>query len=159
MIISYRKWLEQVPSQISDDVLWKHTVYRYSLFLADISWHDRDKIIRKKKNFSLADQLHRSAGSISANISEGYSRNSQADKLRFYEYALGSAREARGWYYQAKLVFSKQDLEFRLELLSQIIKLLLNIIHSVRKNHLSEYLTRYTTDTSKKRWQTTKIIL
>jgi hypothetical protein len=44
---------------------------------------------------SVADQLHRSLGSISANLTEGYSRSKGLDRARFLEFALGSARKPR----------------------------------------------------------------
>ncbi|MFN8404533.1 MAG: four helix bundle protein [Anaerolineales bacterium] len=38
---------------------------------------------------------YEAVGSVGANISEGYSRSSGKDRARFYEYALGPARESR----------------------------------------------------------------
>jgi four helix bundle protein len=58
-----------------DDVLWKVQVYRLALFTAEIGWQDVTKLMQDKRTVSLADQLYRSLGSISANIAEGYSRN------------------------------------------------------------------------------------
>ncbi|NGP87647.1 four helix bundle protein [Aliifodinibius halophilus] len=75
-------------------------VYRYSLFLSDIAWNDISELAQNKILISSCDQLYRSAGSVSANIAEGYSRKSKLDQARFYEYALGSARECRGWYFK-----------------------------------------------------------
>ncbi len=47
-----------------------------------------------------ADSLWKmTVGSIRANIAEGYSRGTGKDRARFYEYALGSARESRDWYF------------------------------------------------------------
>jgi four helix bundle protein len=43
-------------------------------------------------------QLWRSAVSIAANSAEGYSRGTGADRARFHEHALGSARECIVWY-------------------------------------------------------------
>lgn len=93
--MKYQDWLAQIPDEIRDDPLWKSEVYGLALVLGDLSWHDACKLAEKPFSRSLADQLLRSAGSISANICEGYSRASGKDQARFYEYALGSAREAR----------------------------------------------------------------
>ena len=41
----------------------------------------------------LRDQLFRAADSVVLNIAEGAGRNSRSDKLRFYEFAKGSATE------------------------------------------------------------------
>jgi len=46
----------------------------------------------------IAEQLERSIDSIGINISEGYGRLHGRERARFYEFALGSAREAREWY-------------------------------------------------------------
>jgi len=77
-------------------------------------------------------------GSISANIAEGYSRRSGKDQARFYEYALGSAREARVWYYQARHALPEAVSEHRLAVLTQIIRLLLKIVPATRGSKLRE---------------------
>ena len=45
------------------------------------------------KKFSLIDQMHRAAISISSNIAEGFSRISKNEKKNFYHIALGSLTE------------------------------------------------------------------
>lgn len=42
-------------------------------------------------------QFVRAVSSVAANVAEGYSRGGTADRVRFYTYALGSAREALAW--------------------------------------------------------------
>jgi four helix bundle protein len=46
-----------------------------------------------EERFGLSDQLRRSGCSIAANISEGHSRGSRAEFIRFLNIARGSARE------------------------------------------------------------------
>jgi four helix bundle protein len=94
----------------------------------------------------LADQLYRSVGSISANIAEGYSRQSGKDQARFYEYALGSAREARGWYHQGRHILPEAVTKHRTRLLTSIIRLLLAIIPAERGYKLSEEQVSYRLD-------------
>jgi four helix bundle protein len=91
----FEDWLRTVPDAFKKDALWRHQVYRLALYLSDISWQDVSRLHTDYRTRSLADQLYRSLGSISANIAEGYSRSSNRDQIRFYEYALGSARESR----------------------------------------------------------------
>ncbi|WP_425402408.1 four helix bundle protein [Gracilimonas tropica] len=83
----------------------------------------------------MADQLIRSSGSISANISEGYSRISNKEKARFYEIAFGSAPEARGWYFKSRHILTPELASKRIYLITKIIKLLLNMISDRRTAH------------------------
>jgi len=100
--MTYEEWLASVPPELTNDPLWRMEVYRLAIFAGDLAWHDVSRLVDDKRTVSLADQLYRAVGSVSANVAEGYSRRSGKDQARFYEYALGSAREARGWYYQVK---------------------------------------------------------
>ena len=70
----FAEWIETVPETITED----------------------------SRTRSLSDQLYRSVGSVSASIAEGYSKGAGKDGARFYEYALGPAREARDWYFKAR---------------------------------------------------------
>jgi four helix bundle protein len=95
---------------------------------------------------ALSDQLYRALGSVGANIAEGYSRNSGKDQARFYEYALGSARESRDWYYKARHVLGESVMEHRLDLLANIIRLLLTITPSQRTRFIKEEPSAYEND-------------
>ena len=84
----------------------------------------------RTKSFPHADhgvvggQLRRSAISIPANIAEGYSRFSGKDRARFYELALGSAREAREWYARLSGPLGAHAVAQRTDLLNHIIRIL-----------------------------------
>lgn len=99
--MNFVEWSETMPSEIRDDVLWTVKACQLAMFAADIAWPDATKLLGDQRTKDFSDQLYRAAGSLSANIGEGYSRRSGRDRARFYEYALGSAREARDWYYKA----------------------------------------------------------
>lgn len=92
--------------------------YRLGLFAADVGWHDATKLIRDKRTLELSDQLYQALGSISANLAEGYSRGTGRDRARFYEYALGSARESRDWYYKGRHILGPAVTTHRLSLLT-----------------------------------------
>jgi len=141
--MDYDDWKITVPEEICGDSLWMMKAYRLSLFLVDVGWQDVTKIIKDLRTRSLADQMYRSLGSICANIAEGYSRGSSRDRARFYEYALGSAREARGWYFQCKHVLGENFTSHRLKLLTQIIRLLLTMVPQQRGRVLYEHASAY----------------
>src|ERR1051326_6520175 len=130
--MNYESWLKSVPADISGDPLWTVEAYRLAFFACDLGWHDVTKLMKDKRTLDLSDQLYRTLGSVAANISEGYSRSSGKDRARFYEYALGSARESRGWYYNGRFVLGESLCEHRIRLLTQIIRLLLTMIPDQR---------------------------
>lgn len=135
---SYKEWEENVPEEIRADSLWKAVVYRRALFLGDLAWHDISKLDQNRNMWELCNQLYRSVGSISANIAEGYSRGSRKDRARFYEYALGSARESRDWYYKSRHLLDDEVFAHRLNLLTEIIRLLLTMIPHQRQSAIRE---------------------
>ena len=125
--MNFIDWEIAVPHIIKEDPSWKMEVYRLSLFLSDVCWRDTKKIL-DKRFYSLSDQLYRSVGSISANIIEGYSRISNKEKARFYEISLGSAREAKDWYFKSRFILGEEVFLSRAEILTSIIKLLNTMI-------------------------------
>ena len=141
--MKYEEWLASVPAEITGDAVWQMKAYRLAVFTSDLAWQDVSKLMLDKRVVSLADQLYRAVGSIAANIAEGYSRQSGKDQARFYEYALGSTREARGWYYQARHVLSETVAAHRIQLLTQISRLLLTIIPAERGHKMSEESAPY----------------
>jgi four helix bundle protein len=105
--VKYDDWETTVPDVFRGDALWKMKVYRYALFLSDIAWSDVSKLAQDIRTKSLSDQLFRAVGSVPANLEEGYSKRSAKDRARFYEYALGSAHEGRGWYSRGRHVLGE----------------------------------------------------
>ncbi len=141
--MNYADWENEVPRVIRDDSLWTLEAYRLALFLSDISWEDAKKLASDRVTRSLSDQLYRSVGSISANIEEGYSKQSSKDRARFYEYALGSARESRGWFYKARHVPSESVAEHRMDFTTQIIRLLIKMVPDQRGYKIKEDTAEY----------------
>ncbi len=136
--MNYKEWERAVPKTLTNDRLWRVQVYRLSLFAADIGWNDVSKLQKDRRTRSLADQLYRALGSVSANVAEGYSRGTGKDRARFYEYALGSARESRDWYYKARHILDEAVISHRLDLQTQIIRLLLKMIPQQRQSRIRE---------------------
>lgn len=142
---SYADWEQDVSSFIKGDLLWKMEAYRLALFLGDIAWHDVTKLYKDSRTLDLSNQLYRAVGSISANIAEGYSRSSGKDRVRFYEYALGSARESRDWYHKGRHILGNTVTNHRLDFCTQIIRLLLTVIPDQRDVKIQEERVSYST--------------
>ena len=143
--MNYEEWVAEVPEEIKGDSLWKMTAYRLALFIGDVGWRDTTKISRERRLFGLSDQLYRALGSISANLAEGYSQGTGKDRARFYEYALGSARESRDWYYKGRHVLGETVTRHRVALLAQVIRLLLSMIPQQRTHEVNEPQPGYNT--------------
>ncbi len=141
--MDYETWLTTVPNAITDDPLWSMKVYRLALFLSDITWQDVIKLSQDRRMVGLSDQLYRAVGSIGANVAEGYGRGTGKDRARFYEYALGSARESRDWYYKARHLLGDEVAHHRITLLAEITRMLLKIIPSQRGKTVHEAVPPY----------------
>src|SRR5687767_15044751 len=85
------RWESTVPIEITSDVLWRNAAYRLATYASDFIWPDIAAIAADVRTARIADQLFEAVGSIGANYSEGYSRGTDRDRCRLYEYALGSA--------------------------------------------------------------------
>lgn len=129
---SYEAWQHQVPTAITSEKLWQFFGYRKALFLYDICWRDCENLLAHPIGKAIAQQMIRSAGSISANIEEGRGRKSPKEYRYFLHIALGSARETKGWYYRAQRLLNEETLNHRLALLSEIIALLITEIQRYR---------------------------
>ena len=93
--------------------------------------------------FSVADQLHRSLGSISANLTEGNSRSNGLHRARFFEIWLGPAHECRDGYYKSRHILFDEVVRHRMGLLTQIISMLIPMIPHLRKNAIREEQAEY----------------
>jgi len=143
--MNYPDWQKAIPDDITQDPLWKLEVYRLGLFVADISWQDALALSKNPLTRSLADQLYRAVCSVSANIAEGYSRSTGKDRARFLEYSLGSAREARDWYYKSRHTLKEEVVKHRINLLTQSIKMLSVLTPNQRKKGIHEEQATYET--------------
>jgi len=143
--IKYNDWIKSVPKAITDDTLWKMKVYRLSLFLGDIGRNDISVLYKDGQTKSLSNQLYRALGSISSNIAEGYSMGTGKNRARYYEYALGSTRETRDWYYKGCHILGNEIIEHRFLILTEIIKLLLTMVPDQRNYSVNEKTEDYIT--------------
>ena len=133
--MNYEEWEKSVSAEITNDSLWTIEAYRLGLFA-----------VQDKRTAGLSDQLYRALGSISTNLAEGYSRGTGKDRAPFYEYALGSARESRDWYYKGRHILGPVVTAHRLSLLTQIIRLLLTMVPQQRQGIVRETGHTYKTE-------------
>lgn len=143
--MNYEDWLTTIPPEITQDPLWKLDVYRLGLFVAEIGWEDVVLLNKNNLTRDAADQIIRSLNSISANIAEGYSGSTGKDRARYFEYALGEAREARDRYYKARRVLKQEVVLHRIKLLTQVVKILNVFVPSQRKQGIREEQGMYAT--------------
>jgi four helix bundle protein len=141
--MNYSDWLSSVPLELTNDAVWNLKVFRLAIYASDLAWQDTQGLSKDRRTIRLADQLYRAVCSVGANIAEGYSRRSVKDQARYYEYALGSAREARVWYYQARHMLIDATIKNRLKLLTEIVRMLLAIIPKTRGYKISDRCSSY----------------
>jgi len=146
--MKYAEWLVDVPSEITNDPIWKLEVYRLGLFVGDIGLQDALFLMKKPLMLSVADQLHRSIDSISVNLTEGYSRSKGPDRARFIEASLGSARESRDWYYKSRHTLPAEVIKHRMALTTRIVSMLAPMIPHQRKHAIREEQAEYNTQLS-----------
>jgi four helix bundle protein len=126
----FEAWAAAQPADITADRLWKLDTYRLALYLIALARMDLD-LIRRTEDLPAKAQLLSSVTSISANIAEGYSRPTPADRARFYSYALGSAREAVSWYAALRGPLPDEVVFARYSHISRIRRLLIAIQKSI----------------------------
>jgi len=144
--VDFEEWKARVPTEITKDALWRVTAYQLATYLADVCWVDVTRLMQDRRTISLSDQLYRAIGSVGANLAEGYSIGTVPNRARFYEYSLGSAREARDWYFKARHVLDADVVLARLALLERIIQLLLAAIPQQRALRVREDDAKYFVD-------------
>jgi four helix bundle protein len=73
--------------------------------------YQKTKVFPKEELYSLTDQVRRSVISITSNIAEGFSRQTQREKKQFYYTALGSVTELQNQLLLARDIgyLSKED--------------------------------------------------
>jgi len=136
--VNYAEWEKKLPVDVTGDTLWKIEAYRLALFTGYLAWADVSELVRDRRTLDLTGQLYDAVDSVGANIAEGYSRSSGKDRVRFYEYGLGSAREGRHWYLQAQAILGDAGVRQSNSLLTQVIRLLLTMIPAQRQITIRE---------------------
>ena len=129
----YDEWEKCYPEEAKREPVWTFIGYRKALFLYDLAWKDCSILQVDFRGKAVAQQLIRSAGSISANIEEGYGRGLRGkERFQFLRYAVGSARETKGWYIRGRHALPCDRLKHRSAVLDEVIALLLSQLRSRR---------------------------
>jgi len=111
--------------------------YNKALTFSNLLWDEVIKFDYFEKN-SVGLQLVRAADSVSANIAEGFGRYHKKDKIKFYQYAKGSALECYDWLLKCKHRKLLNDSQ-----LQSYIETVQNLPKSIN------YLIKYTNDNLK----------
>jgi four helix bundle protein len=136
------QWEPTVTQEIRSDVLWRSAAYRMATFAADWIWPDITRLASDARTVEIAQQLYRAVSDIGASYSEGYSRGSGRDRCRFFEYSLGSAREARDWTYKSRHIIGPGRTAELIALLTRIVQIVTVTITRERPREIRPQRTR-----------------
>ena len=117
------EWEAGVHERVKREPVWEFFGYRKALFFYELVWRDCEKLMRDSRGRAVAEQLIRSAGSVSANVEEGHGRGYGKQRNWFLTVSIGSARESKGWYWRAKHLRASKVLNLRLALADEVIAL------------------------------------
>ena len=87
-----------------------------------------------EEKFGLVNQLRRAIVSVTSNIAEGFSRNTNKEKVQFYYMALGSLTEVQNQLIIAKDItyLDKRQFEKLIQQVTTVSKLLNGVIKSAK---------------------------
>ena len=139
-ILTFDAWAASATRSLTSDAVWKLPAYQLACYALYLAWPDATALTRRVVTEPVASQLYRAIGSIGANLAEGYSRSSGRDRVRMYEYALGSAREGVVWYCAATAVLGDTVVEHRRATLQRIARMLLITIPRERARSIAKSL-------------------
>ena len=127
--LTFEDWQKTIPASIRSEKFWLLIAYQKALYLYDLLWQDTEAWRKDERGQTLSKQIIGSSDSICSNIEEGFGRGLGKQLVLFYVYSLGSARETKGRIYRAKAFYSKETLQKRLNLASEVVALILTEIN------------------------------
>jgi four helix bundle protein len=135
----FLEWDRKNDARRWEDPVWRLRTYRLASYAVEQAWLDARQLQTHGLTRGIADQLYRSVGSIGATTTEGYSRSGVRDRIRYLEYALGSARESRHWYRSGVHVLGEERVDMAVNPINQIVHLLLRTISNERNKLPAKY--------------------
>ncbi len=130
----FAEWEATVPESFKRDPIWRTPAYRYAVWLSDLAKQDARVLRGDADTRNDVDQFLRAVGSISANLAEGYSRRTGAERARYYDYARATAREAKDWYFKGRKALGEDVVEQRHAVIERIIRILTAVIPRERED-------------------------
>jgi len=132
--LPFDEWVNTLPALLRSDPLWKSAYYRLAMYLYDLVWLDSVVINKDFRGREIVYQIVRSAGSVCANMEEGYRRGiGTADFVRIMRISLGELGETQGWYFRSRHILSSETLDKRIKVIQQAIALTVTAIDKNRK--------------------------
>lgn len=129
----FLEWDRKNRARRLEDPVWRLRTYRLASYAIEQAWIDARRLQTHRLTRGVADQLYRSVGSIGATTTGGYSRSGIRGRIRYLEYALGSARESRHWYRSGVHVLGQERVDIAVDPLNQIVHMLLRTISNERQ--------------------------
>ena len=122
--------MAQSVKHFTDLEVWRRS-HQFFLDLAQ----DIDPLPQKRSVTIITDQILRSAGSVGANIAEGFNR-SKKKYLNSLDIALGEAAETENWLYKLRDAgfLEKGPANTRVRECIEIQKMLNGLIRSIRRS-------------------------
>ena len=132
------RWVRTLPAMLTGDPVWRMEAYRIASYVVHLSWPDVSALAKQPITRQLAQQLYDALDSIPSHIGEGYSRSSGRDRVRLYEYALGSTRECISRYSSSIPVIGEETARHRQSHLRSVVRLLSAMIPHERRRRIAE---------------------
>jgi|SRR6476661_2166086 len=79
------EWVETAPAALRESPMWKVRVYQIGTWVARLAAQDAASLERHPRFGKTVAQLVKSAGSVSATVAEGYSRQLRRERIKYYE--------------------------------------------------------------------------
>jgi four helix bundle protein len=132
--LPFDEWVNTLPASLRNDPLWKSAYYRLAMYLYDLVWLDSAVINKDRRGREIVYQMVRSAGSVCANMEEGYRRGiGTADFVRIMRIALGELGETQGWYFRSRHILNQETLDKRIKVIQEAVALTVTVIDKNRK--------------------------
>ena len=125
---AFERWCSSRHRDVTEDSAWRLSCYRMALYAFAQARLDAQALWKNAPNGAVSSQLLRSAGSIAANIAEGYSHPAIPDRQRYFVLALGSLRECVTWYEGARGVLPEPTTDERITRLGHVRRMLLKLV-------------------------------